>query len=133
MKKNNNLWKLIVTVVVLVAVFVLNFVGSIKSTLTDDALVVDGVFAQTSVEYKDITAVKLVDDISYGSRVGVSTFKLNSGTYTNTEYGTYTLYAYKNIGKHIVVYYGESAIMVFNCATAQETTDFYQLLLAKLN
>jgi len=133
MRIKNKKASIVITVVALALIVGLNFIASVSSELTETSLVVKGVFASVSVDYDNIKEVELVDEIDYGTRVGVSTYKINSGKYTNSAYGTYQLYAFKNTGKNIVVHCDDASIIVFNKSTAQATIDFYTELLTKIN
>ena len=110
----------------------MNFLGSVKYELKDDSINVKGIFTQVEVPYDVIDEVTLVDDIDYGSRLGVSTFSIVSGTYTNSAYGKYKLMAYRNTDKHIVINYNKE-ILVFNQSTIEETQAAYQSLLEKID
>ena len=131
-KNKNSLVKIIITAVVLIAFALMNFLGSVKYELKDDSINVKGIFTQVEVPYDVINEVTLVDDIDYGSRLGVSTFSIVSGTYTNSAYGKYKLMAYRSTTKHIVINY-DGEILVFNQSTVEETQAAYQSLLEKID
>lgn len=131
-KNKNSLVKIIITAVVLIAFALMNFLGSVKYELRTDSINVKGIFTQVEVPYNVIDDVALVDDIDYGSRLGVSTFSIVSGTYTNSAYGKYKLMAYRNTAKHIVVSY-DGEILVFNQSTIEDTQAAYQSLLEKID
>lgn len=131
-KNKNSLVKIIITAVVLIAFALMNFLGSVKYDLRADSINVKGIFTQVEVPYDVIDDVALVDDIDYGSRLGVSTFSIVSGTYTNSAYGKYKLMAYRNTAKHIVIRY-DGEILVFNQSTIEDTQAAYQSLLEKID
>ena len=95
----NSLVKIIITAVVLIAFALMNFLGSVKYELKADSINVKGIFTQVEVPYDVIDEVTLVDDIDYGSRLGVSTFSIVSGTYTNSAYGKSKIEAEELINK----------------------------------
>lgn len=131
-KNKNSLVKIIITAVVLIAFALMNFLGSVKYELKANSINVKGIFTQVEVPYDVINEVTLVDDIDYGSRLGVSTFSIVSGTYTNSTYGKYKLMAYRSTEKHIVINY-DGEILVFNQSTVEETQAAYQSLLEKID
>ena len=91
-----------------------------------------GLFRKTEVEYDDIQEIELIEDLDYGTRLGISTFTIVSGTYTNKEFGTYKLMAYRNIDKHIIVKYNNK-IMVFNQNSIESTERLYQELVTQID
>ncbi|MDD2592651.1 MAG: PH domain-containing protein [Erysipelotrichaceae bacterium] len=130
--KKSAYFKVIVTVTVLVAFLLMNILAKIQVELGSDKIVVKGIFTQTEVEYDDIQEIELIGDLNYGTRLGISTFMIVSGTYTNKEFGTYKLMAYRNIDKHIIVKYNNK-IMVFNQNSIESTGKLYQELVAQID
>lgn len=131
-KKNSNLIKYIITAVVLIAFLLLNLFGSVKAEVKDEDLVINSLFKAETIKITTIDEIRLIDKFAYGSRVGISTFKINSGTFTNETYGKYSLMVYKSVNDHILIRYDDK-IIVFNLESETATQALYQELLALID
>lgn len=124
--------KRIITVVVLAAaVAAWLLLGGVKLEVGNEALTVGGRLAgSVSVAYAEISSVELRSSMDFGSRsVGVSSLRSQCGTYQNSEFGSYRLYAYGNAGAYIVVRYAGEEVLVFNQKDPEDTRAVYEQLL----
>lgn len=124
---------LAVVVLILIGTAVLLFTGDIAYQYGDKALKVEAThYSDLELSYEKIDAVELRQDFDFGLRSnGFGSARLAMGTFTNDEFGNYTLYAYMNCPGAVVIRSGEN-ILVLNCKTTEETQSLYEAILAKI-
>jgi len=121
-------------VVVFVLVFLLMGSGSVNASANDEKLYIDAPMVNRSLNYEDIVSVELCEDMDLGSRVGgFGGSKVLSGNFNNKEFGDYTLACYKDIRTYIVVEPVKGKMLVFNRNSVEETVDFYNELVEKID
>lgn len=102
--------------------------GHVDVTLNDDSVTDDATMMHRTVDFDDIVALELRDDMSYGSRVGgLGNSKYLSGNFKNSEFGRYNLAVHAGVDKCIVLY-TEGRNMVFNLDSDEKTVAFFDEL-----
>lgn len=121
------------TAVILVAVGIIIFtVGSVSASYGESSFTVKATGGAIEVPYDKITEIEYRESNVNGRRsFGINTMKINSGNFTNEEFGTYSLYAYTAVKPVIVVHHSENLVLVFNLKTVEETKAAYQKLLSE--
>ncbi|MDR2846149.1 MAG: hypothetical protein LBV63_02585 [Candidatus Methanoplasma sp.] len=119
--------------VVLVAVAWFVTSGSVNASLDDNELHVNAPMVDYDVNYDNILYVDIVDSFSTGSRTnGFGGTNVSSGTFSNSEFGSYTLAIYNSVEKYIIVKQIDSSVLVFNIGSADSTKAFGQELQNKI-
>ncbi|MBQ7645791.1 MAG: hypothetical protein IJS94_00855 [Clostridia bacterium] len=115
------------------SVLVIIFFGKITFEHNDSSFFVDAWFAsEIEVPFDKVDSVSLSEEIDTGSRKsGMETGRVFVGTFQNTKYGSYSLYAYKNVKEYITVTFN-GGTLVFNCSSEEKTIDAYYLILSKI-
>ena len=87
---------LLAAAVIVLAVAVLLFTGSVKVSFLDTAMQVDVTYyGSTTISYDDITDAELRSENVPGSRTwGLGSFRLLAGLFENEEFGSYTRMTY---------------------------------------
>ena len=121
-----------VSVLILLGVMVLMFVGDIETDFAQDSFTVDSSFYnEISVKYDEIDSIELRDEFDPGSRVmGFGSARLLMGNFKNSEFGNYTLYAYTGADSCVVIRSGDKTLVITGSDSA-ETEKIYQELSAK--
>ena len=109
------------------------FMGGVRVRLGSDALRVSATTAPSlTIDYDDIRAARLAENIDLGSRIsGMRGERIMAGQYLNDEFGRYRLYAYARVPVYIDLT-TEKGHVVFNAATEEQTRSLYDQLLEKL-
>ena len=118
------------TAIVLVAVGIFIFaVGSVAISYTESNFTVRATGGAIEVPYEKISEIEYRESNDNGRRsFGINTMKINSGNFTNEEFGGYTLYAYTAVKPVIVVHHSDDMVLVFNLKTVEETKNAYETL-----
>lgn len=116
------------TAVVLIVVAVVMFSGRVQYEAADDGFTVRCGSTKTEVVYSDIESVTLITALEIGVRsFGMSTFQVDSGTYSNTAYGSYLLLAEKSQKVcYVEVKTKSGDVVVFNQKTEEDTRSAYE-------
>lgn len=116
-------------------VVVVMFGGSIKTDFGDSSFTVSATMCGGSetVAYSSIEALELRDNAEHGVRTfGTGSCKLSAGDFSNSEYGAYRLFVLNGVDICIAVRH-EGKLLVFNCASREETLRAYERLQADAN
>ncbi len=118
---------------ILIAVLVLMFTGSIQYEFTEDSLKINATYGDYAVAgYEFIDNVEYREDFDFGVRnYGFASAKLSLGNFKNDEFGNYTLYAYNACDDAVVIKSGEYVLVITGKDTA-ETKELYESILEKL-
>jgi hypothetical protein len=124
---------IIISAVVMVGVvYIVFFYGDVSAEISDDEerLTVDAPMVDFTIKIDDIDSVAYRTEFNAGSRTnGFGTPVVNSGTFKNSEFGTYTLATLAKVNAFIVLEYNEgSKHLVFNVGSVNETKAFYDRL-----
>jgi hypothetical protein len=85
-----------------------------------------------TVSYREITEAELLEDVQYGTVLeGKETRQGRSGTWENSQWGSYTLCVYASWPDAIRMETQEG-IFVVNLASEEETQQLYQLIQQKM-
>lgn len=116
----------------LIGVLIYLFAGSVKVDIGTDSLTASGTLsAAVTIPYGEINEYELRDNIPIGSRsFGLSTLNTVSGQYSSPAFGAYTLFAYKNVSKFIILRYS-GGILVFNLQDETETVKCFEQISEK--
>ncbi len=93
-------------------------------TVDDEGIIIDNSLVSLTLPYSEIEDAVLVDEESFklGHVVsGEKTDRRYIGKYVNSAFGIYTMYAYADVPKFIVVTYGGGKTLVFNLPTVSAT------------
>ena len=118
------------TAIVLVAIGIFTFtVGSVAVRFAETSFTINATGGAIEVPYQKISEVEYRETNINGRRsFGIGTMKINSGRFTNEEFGDYTLYAYTSVKPVIVVHHSDNMVLVFNLKTVEETRSVYETL-----
>ena len=124
---------LVALALVLILTAFLMFTGDIDVVFDEESFTIDASFhSDLTVAYDAIDTVEYRKGNVDGTRVmGYGSARLLLGTFENEEFGRYTRYTYTNPDGCIVLTSGEQ-VLVFCGKDAQETTDIYNYLTAKI-
>jgi len=118
-------------VVILAVAGVLFFTGGVKVEMGENDIVIGGTLSKKTISYSDITKLELRTELIKGTRTfGSDSIKTSSGSFKNTEFGSYKLYVYNAVSGYVVVYCGDD-VTVFNMETMGETDAVYNSLRSK--
>lgn len=122
-------------ILAVVAVFLLvTFSKGISIKMNDSTLAVSGgIMYSDKIDYSKINKVELRDKVNYGNRDnGMDLFSIETGFFSNKEFGKYKLYVNTNAGKFIVINYDDNKVAVFNQKDAASTEKLYNDLNEKI-
>lgn len=118
------------TAIVLIAIGIFSFtVGSVAVSYAESNFTVRATGGAIEIPYEKIGEIEYREANDNGRRsFGIGTMKINSGNFTNEEFGSYTLYAYTAVKPVIVVHHSGNMVLVFNLKTVEETKSAYESL-----
>lgn len=125
---------LVATSLVIAVIIVVAVMGSgyVSASLEDGTLSVDASFVDEDIAVEDISAVELRYGMEYGLRTGgLGSSGYLSGSFTNDEFGRYTLAVHRDVDAAIVVHH-TGGVLVFNLGTGEETSAMYAELSAAI-
>ena len=124
--------QLVLTALILVLVGVLLFTGKISAEVGDKSISINSFLFEKTILNDDITALELRTQLDKGTRsFGIGTFKISSGSFKNSEFGSYKLCAYNGVNAYILIRSGDETT-VFNLETAEKTQAAYAAISAKI-
>lgn len=125
---------LLAAAVIVLAVAVFLFTGSVKVSFLDTAMQVDVTYyGSTTISYDDITDAELRSENVPGSRTwGLGSFRLLAGLFENEEFGTYTRMTYYNPQSAIVLKTDTGKTYVLSGKDPTETAAIYRQLLTHI-
>lgn len=126
---------LLATAVIVLAVAVFLFTGSVKVSFLDTAMQVDVTYyGSTSISYDDITDAELRSENVPGSRTwGLGSFRLLAGLFENEEFGSYTRMTYYRPGSAIVLKTAKGQTYVLSGKDPQQTQALYRQILEHIS
>ena len=126
---------LLATAVIVLAVAVFLFTGSVKVSFLDTAMQVDVTYyGSTSISYDDITDAELRSENVPGSRTwGLGSFRLLAGLFENEEFGSYTRMTYYRPGSAIVLKTAKGQTYVLSGKNPQQTQALYRQILEHIS
>lgn len=135
--KRGSMMSMLLMVVIVIAVAGFNFSSGDSGSIVYEAN--DEMFGirclnepPVFINYQDITALEDVAVFEMGGVMMHSDWDKGwCGQYENANWGEYTLYAYSDVGKYIVLKYGDK-VLVFNGKNLKETEQIYGELKKKL-
>lgn len=127
MKKIKENMSSIFTVVILILVAFIMLTGSIKVTMNEQTIRFKGSYwFGKEVQMSEIEEISIEENIDLGKRVlGVGSPKLLVGNFKNNQWGSYSLYGYKQCTTYIVIE-TKNEIIVVNDETDELTQELYQ-------
>ena len=107
-------WVWLFPAILIPALVIILFTGSITFEFGPDALTVDSTFWNPiTVEYEDIDSIELREGSAPGSRDwGYGSARLLLGGFSNEEFGGYTRYTYTSSDSHIVITAGKNILVI---------------------
>lgn len=126
---------LLAAAVIVLAVAVLLFTGSVKVSFLDTAMQVDVTYyGSTTISYDDITDAELRSENVPGSRTwGLGSFRLLAGLFENEEFGSYTRMTYYRPGSAIVLKTAKGQTYVLSGKNPQQTQALYRQILEHIS
>ena len=126
---------LLATAVIVLAVAVFLFTGSVKVSFLDTAMQVDVTYyGSTTISYDDITDAELRSENVPGSRTwGLGSFRLLAGLFENEEFGSYTRMTYYRPGSAIVLKTAKGQTYVLSGKDPQQTQALYRQILEHIS
>ncbi len=128
------IWITAVTVpLIFIGTTVLMFTGNIQVTFADkDFQIVASYMNDLTVSYDEVESVEYRESFDAGHReMGFGSPRLSLGTFSNEEFGRYTIYAYTQ-GKSAVVLRKGDDVLVIMGKTAEETKAIYNAIADKV-
>lgn len=124
---------LITVAVALVIVLALNMVGGLKFELGDTGFTAGtAVWKNKTVEYFDIASIKLEDNVDFGKRIGgYGSAKLSIGNFKNSEFGSYTIYAFTQCRTVVVMKLNDGSILVIGGESREASEELYKTIKGK--
>ena len=118
---------------ILIGVTILMVTGNIAVTYGDTSFQIIASYTDDlTVSYAEVESVEYRESFDMGSReMGFGSPRLSTGTFTNDEFGRYTIYAYTQ-GEGAVVLKKGDQVLVIVAKTAAETKAIYDALAAKV-
>lgn len=127
-------WLLAIALTVLMAVpsvMILDrmdFREEVEVTAGEDSVAIKAPMVSETVRYSDITEIRMDADFHHGTRIsGYGGSSIHSGTFRNSDLGTYTLAAYSSCDACIVIH-TSGGYIAFNRETPEETSSLYDLI-----
>lgn len=126
---------LLAAAVIVLAVAVFLFTGSVKVSFLDTAMQVDVTYyGSTTISYDDITDAELRSENVPGSRTwGLGSFRLLAGLFENEEFGSYTRMTYYRPGSAIVLKTTKGQTYVLSGKDPQQTQALYRQILEHIS
>lgn len=126
---------LLAVAVIVLAVAVFLFTGSVKVSFLDTAMQVDVTYyGSTTISYDDITDAELRSENVPGSRTwGLGSFRLLAGLFENEEFGSYTRMTYYRPGGAIVLKTAKGQTYVLSGKNPQQTQALYRQILEHIS
>lgn len=121
---------IVVAVLAMIFALVITFTGNISAEAKSDHISIKADFyVDVDIAYDHIESIELRDDVSFGQRIsGIGTPRLLIGRFRNSEFGSYTLYAYTRAEKAIVITSKSGDVLVVALKNADQTESFYNSL-----
>ena len=123
----------LLVVLALAGVLIYLFAGRVEVSIEEDSFTAEGTLsAPVTINYSDIDEYELRDAIVSGNRsFGLSIRKTATGEYSSPAFGAYTLLAYKDVHKFIVIRHSEG-VLVFNLSSEEETVNCFEQISEKM-
>ena len=103
--------------------------GSVAFSSINNSFTVKATGGAIEVPYNKVSEIEYRETNINGRRtVGVGIMKINSGTFSNEEFGNYALHVYSSVKPVIVVHHSDNMVLVFNLKTVEETRSAYETL-----
>ena len=119
-------------VVVIATAFSLfvSFTGEIEPVYSEDSFTLKASFYEdATLFYDDIANIELRAKTNVGSRViGIGSFRLFIGSFTNNEFGSYTRYTYTATESEIVIKLEDGRVFVINGKNEEDTKAIYETI-----
>lgn len=133
-KNGKSVFSIITITLVIILLAVLFLFGSVSAKFEDDSLILNATFTtQAKILFDEIESVELKENFNVGLRAfGIDAGKLLAGNFNNNECGSYKLFSYANVKKHIVIKTAKG-YFVYNLKSESLTENSYNDLLAKLS
>ncbi len=127
--------KLVIGVVVFVVAILIIIAstlvtGDIKTTINDTEInIIGSYWGDYVVSLDGIEDVSLKEGINLGKRTnGMGSIKLSEGSFKNTEFGSYTLYAYNKCKRYIIIDTTNGKVVI-NAETPESTKELYEKII----
>ncbi len=124
----------IIVPVILIGAAILMFTGKIAVSCEDTFFQIHADYwADLKVDYSEIDSISYRENFDTGTRTnGFGSPKLSMGTFRNSEFGSYTLYAYTGAEEYIALTSGDKTLVIA-MADPAETQEIYHTILEKLD
>lgn len=132
-KKSSKAKGYLLVALALAGLLIYLFAGRVEISIGKDSFTAEGTLsASVTVNYSDIDNYELCDTIISGNRsFGLSVRKTATGKYSSPAFGAYTLLAYKDVHKFIVIRHSQG-VLVFNLSSEAETVRCFEQISEKM-
>ena len=133
-QKKVGVFSVVTAGIVLIAVAILMFTGSIHVTCDDTAVTVEAsYYRDITIDYDRIVWTQYFDELDVGIRtMGFGSARLLMGSFQNEQFGDYTLYAYRGSDAYIAVGSGDEVIVV-GMKESDDPQAVYETILEHIN
>lgn len=131
--KGDGKGRYIFTIIALVAVAVMILAGNTSAEFGDSSVKLKAFMTSSSeISYDNIKNVEYTDAFERGTRAfGIGSFKIETGDFKNSEFGSYKLYSWKACDAVVLISTKDNKYYVTNGKTEEETRALYEQLLEK--
>lgn len=131
--KTQRSFSLVIISLVCVVLVATTFTGNITAQCDDTSLHIKASYwTDLDLDYSKIDTIEYRDDLDVGSRSnGFGSPRLSEGIFQNSEFGSYTLYAYTDAKEYIVLT-SDKNTLVIGLKDAEKTQKLYNTLLEKI-
>lgn len=133
-KNKRSIFHIITIAPVIVLLAVIFLFGNVNVEFDDDSITLNATFTfQVKILFDEIESIELKENFNVGLRAfGIGGGKLLAGSFKNNEYGSYKLFSYSNVKKHIIIKTAKG-YFVYNLKNENLTQNSYDDLLTKIS
>ncbi len=126
MIRRQNIINLILVTMAVIGIFLYLFLGSVSARVTKDRISIKGTLSEDiQISFTDVESAVMYDSFDRGLPSMIfKNFKITTGKYSSSTYGSYQLMIYNDVDKFIIVK-SKDEYTIFNCPTEEDTKSCY--------